>query len=125
MKTTLHKRILVIDDDLVVRRLLTAALSPTYDVITLPSGENAGLLFENIEPDLVILDIRLPVISGYDIARSIRRRPSGQNTPLMFLSGHFKEVPLIHEMEATRTCHMAKPFDVSELRHRVATLVQS
>ncbi len=118
-----RKRILVIDDEFVVRQLLEAVLGFQYEIVTLPSGENLRPLFERMDPNLVILDIRMPRVSGYDIARNIRHWPSGHKVPLMFLSGHCQNLPSVHAMEFTGTCLLTKPFDVRHLRHRIAAVL--
>ena len=124
MNATATKRILVIDDELVVRRLLESVLGFEYEVVTLPSGEDLRPLFESIDPDLVILDIRMPLVNGYEIARRIRSWPSGADVPLMFLSGHYQDIPAIHAMESTGAYLMTKPFDVRHLRRRIAMMLR-
>src|SRR3989344_5679137 len=124
MTPTVCRRILVIDDELVVRRLLTSVLGAEYEVVTLPSGEDLQPLFESVSPDLVILDIRMPGASGYEVARRIRNWPSGRDVPLMFLSGHYRDAEAIHEIEASGAYLMTKPFHVRRLRHLVAAMLR-
>src|SRR5262245_26400218 len=81
-------RILVVDDDIQVRKLLAEGLDPRkYHVETLPSGLQLAEALAAEAPDLVILDISLPWMSGFDLCQTIKSSPRWKDTPVLFLTG--------------------------------------
>jgi len=116
--------ILAVDDQPANLRLLDAVLSPRgYRVIRATSGEQALELLPSSDVDLVLLDIVMPGIDGYEVCRRIRRAPETAFLPVVMItaSGHQEKARAI---EAGADDFVSKPFDQSELLARVASLAR-
>ena len=116
--------ILAVDDQPANLRLLDAVLSPRgYRVIRATSGEQALELLPSSDVDLVLLDIVMPGIDGYEVCRRIRGAPETAFLPVVMItaSGHQEKKRAI---EAGADDFVSKPFDQSELLARVASLAR-
>jgi len=119
METTARQRILAVDDDPVIRQILHSVLSKDYELVLLSSGENIRPLLEGIDPDLVILDVSMPAITGFDLCRSIRSMDAYMDLPIIFLSGHYEDRDVLQGVRSGADYYMAKPFHSHELRRVV------
>ncbi len=91
--------ILIVDDDRAIQRMLADALTKQGFVVTVErDGEWALKIFEKKTFDLVILDLLLPALSGYEVAKKMRALPKGKDVPLVFISGVYKTS--LHQREA-------------------------
>jgi DNA-binding response OmpR family regulator len=114
--------ILVVDDEPHVVRLVKANLeSSNYKVLTAGDGEQGVRLVESDMPDLVILDIMLPKMDGYEVCRRIREFSP---VPIIMLTARSAEVDLVHGFEAGADDYLTKPFAVSELLMRVRAVLR-
>jgi adenylate cyclase len=116
--------ILAVDDQPANLRLLDAVLSPRgYHVVRATSGEQALELLRSSGADLVLLDIVMPGIDGYEVCRRIRSAPETAYLPVVMItaSGHQEKTRAI---EAGADDFVSKPFDQSELLARVASLAR-
>lgn len=114
--------ILVVDDEPHVVRLVKANLeSSGYRVLTAGDGEQGLRLVESESPDLVILDIMLPRMDGYEACRRIREFSP---VPVIMLTARSAEVDLVHGFEAGADDYLTKPFAVSELLMRVRAVLR-
>ena len=116
--------ILAVDDQPANLRLLDAVLSPRgYRVIRATSGEQALKLLPSSDVDLVLLDIVMPGIDGYEVCRRIRSAPETAFLPVVMItaSGNQEKTRAI---EAGADDFVSKPFDQSELLARVASLAR-
>jgi DNA-binding response OmpR family regulator len=114
--------ILVVDDEPHVVRLVKANLeSSGYKVLTAVDGEQSVRLVESEMPDLVILDIMLPRMDGYEVCRRIREFST---VPIIMLTARSAEVDLVHGFEAGADDYLTKPFAVSELLMRVRAVLR-
>jgi len=114
-----HK-ILIVEDDLDVAEMLNAYFRVQgYEVFTVNWGEDGVRAGQTILPDLVILDIRLPDIDGYEVARRLRADRRTQEIPIIFLTEKRERVDRLQGFEVGADDYITKPFDVQELRLRV------
>jgi DNA-binding response OmpR family regulator len=112
--------ILVIEDDLDVADMLNAYFRVQgYEVITANCGEDGVHACQDNNPDLVILDIRLPDIDGYEVARRLREDRRTKEIPIIFLTDRRSRSDRLHGLELGADDYVTKPFDVQELRLRV------
>ena len=116
--------VLVVDDQEANRRLLEAVLSPRgYRVITADSGEAALRQLEADPPDVVLLDILMPGIDGYEVCRQIREDPGTALLPVVMITAS-GEQEKIKAIESGADDFITKPFDQAELIARIRSLVR-
>jgi DNA-binding response OmpR family regulator len=114
------QKILIIEDDLDVAEMLNAYfLVQGYEVFTVNWGEDGVRSCQTVHPDLVILDIRLPDIDGYEVARRLRSDRHTSETPIIFLTEKRDRSDRLQGLELGADDYITKPFDVQELRLRV------
>lgn len=113
-------KILIVEDDLDVAEMLNAYFRVQgYEVFTVNWGEDGVRAAQTVLPDLVILDIRLPDIDGYEVARRIRTDRRTNEIPIIFLTEKRERVDRLQGFEVGADDYITKPFDVQELRLRV------
>lgn len=112
--------ILVVEDDLDVAEMLNAYFNVQgYEVQTVNWGEDAVRACQDRLPDLVILDIRLPDIDGFEVAYRLRNNRRTKNIPIIFLTEKRGRSDRLQGLELGADDYITKPFDVQELRLRV------
>ena len=115
-------RILVVDDDAFTRDLFEAALEGDYQLLLAESGRD-GLMIAGAEhPDLILLDVELPDIDGYEICREIRQTEGCGDIPVVFVSGRDDIEDRIRGYEAGGDDYVVKPFEQKELLAKIARL---
>lgn len=113
-------KILIVEDDLDVAEMLNAYFRVQgYEVFTVNWGEDGVRAAQTILPDLMILDIRLPDIDGYEVARRVRTDRRTNEIPIIFLTEKRERVDRLQGFEVGADDYITKPFDVQELRLRV------
>ena len=118
--TEIKPKILIIEDDLDVAEMLNAYFRVQgYDVFTVNWGEDGVRSCQTVHPDLVILDIRLPDIDGYEVARRLRADRRTADIPIIFLTEKRERADRLQGLELGADDYITKPFDVQELRLRV------
>lgn len=118
--------ILVVDDMLETRRLMRRVLERNrFTVIEAGSGEEGLLAIEKDRPELVVLDLRLPGMSGFDVARAVRSSSDLDvaMTVLLACSASIQPEVQREAMEAGCNAFEGKPFDIIEFPHRVRGLI--
>lgn len=117
--------ILVVDDDPASRELLTKLLSAEgYDVRTAAGGMEGLTMAASVPPDLILLDVMMPVMNGYEVCRQIRTDPLLQETPVVLITSLNDTKARLRGIEAGTDDFVSKPFDLSELRARVRNIAQ-
>ncbi len=118
--TDIKPKILIIEDDLDVAEMLNAYFRVQgYEVFTVNWGEDGVRSCQTVHPDLVILDIRLPDIDGYEVARRLRGDRRTAEVPIIFLTEKRDRSDRLQGLEIGADDYITKPFDVQELRLRV------
>jgi PleD family two-component response regulator len=113
-------RILIVEDDLDLSEMLNAYFRVQgYEVQTAAWGEDAVRITQDDPPDLVVLDIRLPDIDGYEVCRRLRTHRRTQDVPIIFLTEKRDRVDKLSGLELGVVDYITKPFDIQELRLRV------
>jgi diguanylate cyclase (GGDEF)-like protein len=113
-------RILVVDDDPLMRRIIAQSLDKAnyelFEAESGPSGLEAAL---KERPDLIILDVIMPGMDGFDVVIHLRRHPITQSIPIILLTALGEITEKIHGMQLGADDYITKPFDPRELRARV------
>ena len=105
-----NKRILIVDDDLQVQKLLIAILSSKkYETETASSGFEAGAKVVKFKPGLIILDLIMPEMSGFEVCRQIKKGQEISHIKILALSGYGSKENRERIMEAGADDYMAKP----------------
>ncbi|GAB3796608.1 ATP-binding protein [Virgibacillus kimchii] len=117
--------ILVVDDELVnVQIMINHLAMEHFRVLHTTDGNEAYEILENHEIDLVILDLMMPSISGYQVCRKIRECYSLLDLPILMLTATSQSQSKVTAFESGANDYLVKPFDKSELLSRVKTLVR-
>lgn len=112
--------LLIVEDDLDIAEMLNAYFRvQNYRVLHCELGEDALRQAEESHPDLVILDIRLPDIDGFEVARRLRANRKTQNLPVIFLTEKRERLDRLRGLELRAEDYITKPFDIQELRLKV------
>ncbi len=112
-------RILIVDDDLGSTRLQARVLKNQYDIQTTTSGESALELIPQFRPDLILLDINMPGLSGYETCRRIREDDRHRLLKILLVSGHASLRERLKGYEVGADDYVAKPFDNNEFRAKI------
>lgn len=118
-----RQRILIVDDDPVVRRIVLELLNNRYTVILASTGVQLPDLLQKHQPDLVILDVMLPWINGFELCRIIKTQSEGQNLPVLFLTGCKEKEDKLTGREVGASGYLTKPFYAKDLYHEVERLL--
>ena len=116
-------KILVVDDDPVVRRIVLELLSSRYTVILASTGVQLPDLLQRHEPNLVILDVMLPWVNGFELCRLIKTHEQGQETPVLFLTSCKEKEDLMTGREVVASGYLTKPFYAKDLYREVERLL--
>ncbi len=118
--TDVKSKILIVEDDLDVAEMLNAYFRVQgYEVFTVNWGEDGVRAAQTVMPDLMILDIRLPDIDGFEVARRVRSDRRTNEIPIIFLTEKRERTDRLQGFEVGADDYITKPFDVQELRLRV------
>jgi DNA-binding response OmpR family regulator len=115
-------RILVVDDDPPSVKMISFLLREEgYEVVSADNGESALELLDREAPDLVVLDVMMPHLDGFEVCRRIRQK---QDVPVIFLSAKGETVDKVAGLELGADDYLAKPFEPSELLARVKAVTR-
>lgn len=117
------KRILVVEDDAsILRGLRDALVHESFQVLTASDGEQGYLLIGRERPDLVILDVMLPKMDGFELCRRVRSE--GVAIPILILTARGAEADRVKGLDIGADDYLSKPFSLPELMARVRALLR-
>jgi DNA-binding response OmpR family regulator len=117
-------RVLVVDDDPVIVRLLEVNLSlDGYEVETASRGEQALERATETNPDLLILDVMMPGLDGWDTCRRLREQQRFADTPVVFLSARSQDDDRSKGLDLGPVAYLTKPFDPIRLMELVRRML--
>lgn len=119
-----HRTIVVVDDDIDICSLIEDALvSHGYRVVTVPNGLELLTALAGKKPDLILLDVMMPAVSGLDLCRALKRSPEFRDIPVVLMSAleSGNDVQLALTNGAAE--YLKKPFQLTQLVARVDELV--
>ncbi len=112
--------LLIVEDDVDVAEMLSAYFQAQgYEVHAVHWGEDGLRAAQSTLPDLVILDIRLPDMDGFEVARQLRAHRKTRDIPLLFLTERRERSDRLRGLQLSAEDYITKPFDIQELRLRV------
>ena len=116
-------RILLIDDDVDLSELVKTKLSSErHEIFVTHSGEGAFEMAKDIKPEILILDIMLPGVTGYQICRRIRKDPELYAIGILILTALGEEPEIMHGLEQGADDYLAKPFKLDHLTEKLASI---
>jgi CheY-like chemotaxis protein len=113
------RRILVVDDDANVRLLAQAALSTAYTVVEAQDGEQCLMEMQNMVPDLIVLDLKMPKMGGFEVLEKMRAHAEFANLPVLILTAYGDEGSTRAGFDAGAVDYLTKPFTIPQLNSRV------
>jgi DNA-binding response OmpR family regulator len=118
------KRILIADDEPNIVVSLEFLMQQTgYEVKTAPDGEQALRLISEFKPDLILLDIMLPLRNGFEVCQKVRENPAWQHTKIIMVSAKGREVEVTKGLALGADLYITKPFATRELLTSVRQLL--
>ncbi|HET9663407.1 MAG TPA: response regulator [Burkholderiales bacterium] len=118
------KRILIADDEPnIVISLEFLMQRNGYEVMTAPDGEQALRLLQDFKPDLILLDIMLPLRNGFEVCQRIRENPEWKHTRIVMLTAKGREVEVTKGLALGADVYITKPFATKELLADVRRLL--
>ena len=121
-----RKRILVIDDDPIIVETIVQSLEEDefdYEVISASDGFEAGIQVNHFKPHLLILDIMMPDIKGYEVCRKVKSSPDTMETNIIVLSAYLDEEKFKQMKENGADVCFSKPLPLAQLKEEVARLL--
>jgi len=118
------KRILIADDEPnIVVSLEFLMKQRGYDVRVVSDGAAALAAVREFRPDLVLLDVMMPTVSGYDVCQKLREDPGGQDIKVIMLSAKGRDVEVSKGMAVGADAYVTKPFSTRELVAKVGEML--
>lgn len=112
-------KVLVVDDDPVNIELLEGYLSKDYDILKAYNGNEALIIVEANPPDIILLDLIMPGINGYEVCRKLKDDPKTNHIPIVIVTSLHETEDRNKAIEAGAEDFITKPFDIIELSVRV------
>ena len=117
-------RVVIADDDPDIRRLVEMTVTNAgCDVTVASDGEEALERVRDSVPDLVILDVLMPRMDGWEVARALKSDPATREVPVMFLTSRGQEHDVLEGFDSGAVDYMVKPFSPRELQVRVRAVL--
>jgi DNA-binding response OmpR family regulator len=118
------KRVVVVDDDAAIGPAIRTLLAPEgITVDALGDAQTALPELLRAAPDLVILDVNMPGMSGWELCAILRRQSATRTIPILFLTGRLEIKDRITAMQLGGSDYLAKPFGADDLRRKVRSLL--
>lgn len=125
-KKDINGSIMIIEDDRIISGLLQYILSRRgYQIHVAGDGRLASAMIEEIvPPELILLDVMLPFIDGFELLEQIRSKQNWSNVPIIMLTSKAQEKNIVRALEAGADDYIVKPFQPEELVARVRRFVR-
>ncbi|MCL2147533.1 MAG: response regulator [Synergistaceae bacterium] len=120
-----RKIILVVDDSSANLQLCKGLLSNDYDVRLAKSGKMALAALERIIPDIILLDIEMPDMTGFEVMDEIKKNPDLARIPVLFVTSHASEKIVLKALDQGATDYIVKPFVSQMLYEKLIKALKS
>lgn len=114
-----EKKIVAVDDSIIILKMLTKVLEEDYDLHAFSVGKRALKFLEEHTPDLIILDIDMPELSGYEMLKIIREKPHLKGVPVIFLTSNNDKEHVIRAAAGGANDYVVKPIDEKVLLNKI------
>jgi len=120
-----RKNILIIEDEADIREMLRLRLKKEgHDVLVADSGEIGLAVARERRPDLILLDLMLPIMSGFEVLRKIKAERTIARTPIIIVSARGEESDIVVGLELGADDYVTKPFNMTILMARINALLR-
>lgn len=120
-----RKSVMVVDDDMDNLGLLAAVLGRHgFQVHSASDGDAALAVLDDVQPDLFVLDVDMPIMNGWDLARALRTSSVHSATPILMVSGHALETRMPHDQPPCYDAFIVKPYSINDFLVRAAMLMR-
>jgi CheY-like chemotaxis protein/two-component sensor histidine kinase len=117
----MEKTVLIVDDSESNIDILVELLAPTYEVVVSMDGENALEMANELEIDIILLDIVMPGMDGYEVCGELKTNPKTKEIPILFITAKSDDESIAKAYEVGGVDYVTKPFRPKELRARLET----
>lgn len=125
MQKRVHPKVLLVEDEPAQREVLAYNLDAEgFNVVQCDNGEEALVLVEEEQPDLIILDWMMPHLSGIEVCRRLKMRSETARIPVIMLSARSEEVDRVRGLETGADDYLVKPYSIPELMARVRVQIR-
>lgn len=122
---TQNKKILVIDDDLTILEIVKNVLIKcNFDTATAENGEEGLEVIKTENPDAILLDNKMPGLSGYDVLKQLKKNSATKNIPVIMLTGENSITEVAKSLDLGASDYIVKPFDNENLVVRIKNVIQ-
>ena len=111
--------VLIVDDDASILLELNSILKSEYKILVVKDGESALEVASEFTPDLILLDVLMPDMDGYEVLRRLKRTDKTKEIPVIFITGIKAEDSGVNWSSIGAVDYINKPFDGLDVRHRV------
>ena len=120
------KKILAVDDEKHIVRLVQVNLERAgYEVVAAYDGKEALEKVRDENPDLVVLDVMMPYMDGFEVLQNLRRNPSTRDIPVIMLTAKAQDADVFKGWQSGVDCYLTKPFNPMELLSFVKRIFDS
>ena len=113
----------LVEDDAEFRNIVSRWLQPEYDTVSFDDGEPLLSSDQELVPDLIVMDVKLPGLNGYSLCKKIHEQPRFAGVPVLFLTGVDSDEGFLNGIDAGAASYMTKPVERKDLLARVRELV--
>ena len=106
-----RKKVIIVDDDKTVLIIARQILIEKYDVLTATSGSNFFNMLKKVTPDIILLDVEMPEMNGYEIIKQLKSSEHTANIPVIFSTAHDDPVNKEKGLSSGAVDYIVKPFD--------------
>lgn len=114
---------MVVDDEPDLASVIAQVLAPEFEVVVAPNGLEALERIDRYEPDVIVMDVMMPVLDGFDTTRAIKKNARFANVPIIFLTARSDNDSLREGMLTGGEIYIQKPFEAAELLARIQELI--
>ena len=118
-------KVLVVEDDVDIQKVVRMSLKVrgTKDVVVVSNGEECLAVVGEMKPDLILLDVMMPKLDGYQTCRRLKQNPDTKAIPVIFLTAKAQQFEMKQGLEAGALGYLVKPFDPMTLHDQIVGML--
>lgn len=118
-------KVLVVEDDVDIQKVVRMSLKVrgTKDVVVVSNGEECLAVAGDLKPDLILLDVMMPKLDGYQTCRRLKQDPGTKTIPVIFLTAKAQQSEMKQGLEAGAVGYLVKPFDPMTLHDQIVAMM--